>query len=884
MTESALKVKHILQNNYVNEGHYSHVSLIIPRGKYSLSSRPLMEEFWANYCKCIEENSGLEFGIAEVPQLFIPVLVDVDLKFSSENIKYDKHYYSEDLVHKIVTVYQKFIKELVIFENESDMETVLTCIWLDKEPYHIGEGIWKNGFHLQFPNLFVSKIEQETRLIPAVKKYLEEKFSDYGIDSSIIDGKAVGNTWLLYGSIKNEGMKSYKVASAYSSAGERVDLASALKSCPLYNSHGDAIELTDENWKFHLPRIFSILLNYRKHFAIRKDTRCAREFIYKQERSSLVSSRETRADIFKIRKLVDLLSPKRAEGHDDWLSVGWTLYNLTNGSESGLDLWIKFSSQTDDHDEDRCIYEWARMVNKGTITLGSLIHFARLDNPAGFKKFVSQNNTKRENYSELGLSELFYEYCQEEFAYCGKTWFAFGEHYWEEDSEALTVKRRLVEVLKTLLDAICREKSSSTPEDEDGKGDANLKDPAKMARARLNTIGFINNILEFAKLKFAQKHFTQNLNSNKYLVGFANGVYDLKAHIFRKGQPADMITNHMKISYSEFDENDPRVLETHQFFEKVLPNPNIRNYFMDVMSEVFIGYNHRKKVYFWTGEGDNGKSVTQMFFSKMLGSLCVKAPTTLITSKRGASGSANAELSRLGNGVRLVFLEEPDPTEEIYQGIFKHLSGNDDFYARDLYQSGKDVREIQPMFKIIVICNSLPRIKGGGDKATWNRVRVMPFESTFKKDAPVLPEEQFAKSTFPIDTALDQKIPSLIEPLAWILLQRSKEPRCEDPQEVLSATLEYQTSNDMLVSYMKIHVIEEEGSIANRFDLYEMYKEFCKDSCSGKRPLTYMEFIKAITKKLGQPTSPNGEGWLGFRVKSAHVPDGAEGENAKSLL
>lgn len=863
------QVRDILRNNYVNDGFYSHVSLVSPKGKYGLMSRPLLEKFWKVYSLAVQEGCP-KLGLAEVPQLYIPVLVDVDMKFNGDEIRYESgHFYSEEFVKKVVTVYQKVLRDIVILPEGETFERALKCIWLDKNPYKAsGEAgeVWKNGFHLHFPNLFLSKVEQETRLIPEVKKYLGEKYEEYGIEGSIIDAKAIGNTWLLYGSVKDEGLKPYKVRCVYDEKCAALELPDALLDCVIYSENDERIRLDATNCVAHFPRILSILPYGRIHSTIRKEATCMRDYMPKLPRLSAQRLQGNGPDLVKIRKLVDLLDSKRSESHDEWMTVGWALYNITNGAEEGLDIWVKFSLRTDEHDEDRCIYEWSRMTNRGSFTIGSLIHFARSDDPAGYKNFVSLNNKSRENYSELGLAELFYEYCQEEFAYCEKTWFKFDTHFWVEDREALTVKSRMIEVLKTVLDTIWKDKVNAIP---DG---AERPDPKKeavlQARAGLGTIRLINNILEFAKQKFVKPTFTAQLNREKYLIGFANGVYDLKNFLFRKGQPSDMISNRMTISYDDsYSMSHPKVIEVMNFFEKVITNENVRRYFMDIMSEIFIGYNHRKKVYFWTGEGDNAKSVTQMFFSKLLSSLCVKAPTTLITSKRGATGSANAELSRLGNGVRVVFLEEPDPSEEIYQGIFKHLSGNDDFYARDLYQSGKEVREIQAMFKMVVICNSLPKIRGGGDKATWNRVRVIPFTSVFTKTPPASVEEQVKKSTFPVDTTLDQKIPHLVEALAWFLINHLKEPRIEDPIEVIEATLEYQTSNDMIASFMGVHMVEEKDAFASKFDLYETYKEFCRDSCSGKRPLTFMEFIKAMIKKLGAPC-PVKDGWSGYRAIS----------------
>ena len=146
---------------------------------------------------------------------------------------------------------------------------------------------------------------------------------------------------------------------------------------------------------------------------------------------------------------------------------------------------------------------------------------------------------------------------------------------------------------------------------------------------------------------------------------------------------------------------------------------------------------------------------------------------------------------------------------------------------------------------------------------------VIPFEATFSSTAPLTPEEQELIKTFPLDSSLDQKLPQLAEALAWMLLECMSEPRCEDPDEVLFATEEYQKSNDILLAFMEIHIEKDENAVAMRFDFNDMFKEFCRDNCSQKRALTFMEFIKGMTKKLGPPSISNGEGWQGYLIKSA---------------
>ena len=66
------------------------------------------------------------------------------------------------------------------------------------------------------------------------------------------------------------------------------------------------------------------------------------------------------------------------------------------------------------------------------------------------------------------------------------------------------------------------------------------------------------------------------------------------------------------------------------FFDKVIPDKSVREYFLHTTSEVFVGGNHRKYVYVWQGFGNNGKTVTQNLVEKMLGDYSIKLPTSLL--------------------------------------------------------------------------------------------------------------------------------------------------------------------------------------------------------------------------------------------------------------
>ena len=58
-----------------------------------------------------------------------------------------------------------------------------------------------------------------------------------------------------------------------------------------------------------------------------------------------------------------MISDDRAADYSDWMTIGWTLFNISDGTQEGLNLWLEFSKRcTDKFDEAGCRYEWSKMV------------------------------------------------------------------------------------------------------------------------------------------------------------------------------------------------------------------------------------------------------------------------------------------------------------------------------------------------------------------------------------------------------------------------------------------------------------------------------------------------------------------------------------------
>lgn len=876
----SLPLNDFLLKNKSIDGFYSHVSLLKPKGKY-LFNHDIMDNFWSIYSNTvIKNNFELNIGIAEKPQTYLPVIVDVDLKVQTqkESISEEKLYTNFQLNILIKTfqcVLSQYVKDL--------SNTDLTCILLEKPFYtkKYGFNIYKkNGFHLHFPYIFLSKDDQKIFIFSQVKKYLllkqKDLFKNIGIEdaSTIIDDNAINNTWLLYGAVKEEGMKPYLISKIFNEEAQEITMEEGLKNYVIYNQKQHQIKFT-KDLIYYLPRILSIVLYGRNIKNIKPDIKVPRIITtIKPNKKKKYEKMQFSTQIKLVSDLIRILDCNRAEVYHSWMEIGWTLYNISDGEEEGLILWKEFSSISDKYCEQRCNYEWDRMEKKN-LTIGSLKYWASVDNPDKYSELINKNS---EGYikniiglgSHYDIAKTMHMLYEGNFicsSITSKVWYQFKDHHWEYIDAGVFLRDKIsTEIIQLITDIKKNEtEKKETAEDDIAKimHDKRITRLEKLSE-NLKNSGYKDKIMREAMDIFYDPTFTKKLDNNPDIIPFLNGIYEIDKNIFREGRPDDFVSKTLPINYTEFDETSVEVCEVVDFFEKIFPDENLRKYFLHNLADVFQGDNRKKHVFMWTGIGDNGKSVTQKLIEKMLGNYAIKIPTTLLTSKKPNTGAAWPDLARAGNGVRWAVLEEPNENEKIQIGILKNLSGNDTFLARDLWERGRDTKEITPMFKLIFICNSLPNINSN-DKATWNRIRVIPFEAIFTDEAPEDIEQQVKLKHFPKDDKFNQKIPNMLEPLAWYLLNYKKNNPgiVHEPDKVLSATKEYREDNDFMTTFTEDNFVRSKDSTITLDEMYPIYKNWYRENMTGTCT-PKKKFRLEISRIWGSPENP-GCYWKGWR-------------------
>ena len=304
-----------------------------------------------------------------------------------------------------------------------------------------------------------------------------------------------------------------------------------------------------------------------------------------------------------------------------------------------------------------------------------------------------------------------------------------------------------------------------------------------------------------------------------------------------------------------YDAKNPIFKEIYDFFDKIFPNKELRDYFLRLLASTLEGTNREQCFYIWEGVGGNGKSKIVEFMRLVFGDYQTSLQSTVLTRKKPQSGAANPDIMAIKNK-RFIYLQEPDYKEPINTSLMKQFSGEDVIEARALF---KDQEKFKITGKLHMMCNSKPGVETM-DRGTWRRIRVIPFVSKFvEHDSPELLAKK--KNVFIRDNDLDKKLLEWREPFLSLLvhiyeseyLKNGLEPT---PVIVKKACEEYKESNDSFAKFendriRKVNPLE--GTKITFKEIDRSYRKWSTDVANGARKLNQQDLLKRVNDEYGEP-------------------------------
>jgi len=373
-----------------------------------------------------------------------------------------------------------------------------------------------------------------------------------------------------------------------------------------------------------------------------------------------------------------------------------------------------------------------------------------------------------------------------------------------------------------------------------------------------------NNIMREAAEIFYDNEFIRNMDTNKYLMCFNNGVVDFTNKVFREGYPEDYITKSTKINYTPYDESNEEFKKTLNeieiFMQKLFPIPDLNRYMKDHLASCLIGANKNQTFNVYHGSGSNGKSIIADLMSVTLGEYKGTVPITLVTDVRGKIGGTSDEVLKL-KGVRYAVMQEPSKGVKLNEGIMKELTGGDPIQARGLYSESEI---FDPQFSLVVCTNNLFDIESNDD-GTWRRIRKCDFLSKFVDEGETYNDE--TKYVYVKDKSLKDKLPELAPVFASMLVKRAFETDgiVEDCETVLNASNKYRKGQDHIAAFVSEKVMKT-GINKDRVKKTELlldFKKWFEETQGSRKGPKGEELYDYMNKKFGQCKTT---GWHGVKI------------------
>ena len=327
---------------------YTHVSMLPHGGLYKIPDDKI-EAFYGKYSLCMDKKA--KFGILERPTDIGPMLVDIDIVKKSKTLI---SLHTKERTIEYAKCFQNFLLETTNLES-------VDCWVLEKKPYLDGKGNCKNGFHLHFPFVWMSRVQRSfiTQLVKDT--CIEQEFET-------LDDSAVRNNWFLYGSRKTETQGSYRVR---------------------YVVETDGTVVTKRSRNTYV-KILSIRYDSSRVVTSTTNGRVFKDPILKSKSKPMAP-----LDDSLLSKCMSSLDSSRSDDYSDWIKIGCILYTIDK--ENGFQRWDEFSKQSYKYDENHVSRTWDSFKDYN-YTIGTLIYLAREDD----EEFtIKDPSVEKQSYRKL---------------------------------------------------------------------------------------------------------------------------------------------------------------------------------------------------------------------------------------------------------------------------------------------------------------------------------------------------------------------------------------------------------------------------------------------------------------------------------------------------
>jgi hypothetical protein len=722
-------------------------NLGIYAGSYHIAEKDEPEFYDLVYKEVIMGNR-LEY-LTEKQHKDSAIYVDLDFRYAWE-ITSRQH--SKDWVETLVCVYLDCLKKLMkvdkpfkLYVMEKDNVNRLADGSLTKDGIHIIIGI-------NCPKTIQLKLRE------MVMKEAEEYFAELplinSLDGVFDDGLSKGTTNAqLFGSRK-PGNEAYKLTGHYNISVDPTDNNFCMSDQSIAMTKELFLDLCVRNKSNRIDFEFTDLAKKLLNVVLGtcEEPQCAID----------LTACET-----DIQKLLVVIGSTRCEAGTNakWTAVGQAIKNELK--DEGLSDFVNWTNTygTADKKKDAIVHyqkyiKYTPKAEKARLTIGSLHHWARLDNPSGYRMAfpiikkdaveIAPDMIEKFNiiHSMFAMGTEYEMAHAVNLLYPGlykcvdkqrKEYYCFNDEskLWEFDVGGTPIRNLLSIEFYDLA-----QKYYTSKQEELAALDPNAVNLTKLIKVindtcvKLKRTNDKNNILtEFSDMCKDTK-FPATLNRSEYILPTNDGnVLDMRLPL-RTAEEQKLALTKRTIEHNfsfecnakliPYDENDKNFKTVDKYFNDLFcGNKETISCVINILKSVFIGKPLRY-IYICIGSGSNGKSLLFKILNKIFGKFMDIISENVIIEQKGNKSALNTEIEKLDK-CRVGYITELKETDVLNEKIIKQISGGDEINLRTLHT--KD-QTITPTCNCFVLTNEMPKFNGEA-AAMLNRLITIPFKAKF---------------------------------------------------------------------------------------------------------------------------------------------------------
>jgi phage/plasmid-associated DNA primase len=418
---------------------------------------------------------------------------------------------------------------------------------------------------------------------------------------------------------------------------------------------------------------------------------------------------------------------------------------------------------------------------------------------------------------------------------CQSKYYAFKNHIWNE----ITFIESVNLISKAIFTLYDRSDKIVMPERFSHLEVSKFYDPQKIKKV-LNNISEITTVTKMILNGLEYPNFLQNQNKTS-IIAFKDGVYDTISGEFRCGYTGDFISVSMGVEFNSHGNME----KLNSILNSIFPNKEILEFFLLFISSSFSMKNTDKILVIFRGATNGGKTFICTLLSHLFGKYLCRIPVNTLTGKKTNGSNATPDLMQLEHKL-LAITQEPGEKDRLNLGSVKELSGNEQtIYARGLYEKA---REIQIKCKII-LCMNKTQIAQNLDKATENRLCVIPFESVFEEDPTLINP---SKNIYQANKNLDLEIPELLPAFKDLLVEYFEKYKTKGlikNKSIKKATNDFFRDNEPLLQFFYSNYEKCEYAFVQLNVVNETFKLWLKENYPNTKNYNIVRFTEILNRQ-----------------------------------